>query len=209
MPILGAVLVGGASRRFGSNKADAQLVGVSLLDHQLNILRSVPADRLAYVGGDHRPELDPFAGYVDDAIVGVDTTERSSLLGILAALTSAHDRECESAILLGCDIPLVTRQTLQQLVAALSGGISGPGSSSAFDVAVASSGAKRDHWSIMAASISALAPLRAAYEHGERAVHRAVATLRVAKVVVDEDEAVNINDQTTLADIATDLRGAR
>ena len=203
MPILGAVLVGGASSRFGSNKADAQLVGVSLLDHQLNILRSVPVDRLAYVGGDHRPALNPFAGYVDDAIVGVDTTERSSLLGILAALTSARDRECESAIILGCDVPLVTRQTLQQLVAVLRS------DASSFDVAVASSGAKQDHWSIMAANVAALAPLRAAYERGERAVHRAIATVQVARVEVTEDEAANVNDQTTLADIATDLRSAR
>jgi molybdopterin-guanine dinucleotide biosynthesis protein A len=209
LPILGAVLVGGKSQRFGSDKADAQVSGVSLLTHQLNLLRSVPTDRLAYVGGDLRIAVDPSVGYVDDAIVGVDTTERSSLLGILAALTYARDNECDSAIILGCDVPLVTRETLQQLVAALSGGISGPGSSSAFDVAVASSGAERDHWSIMAADISALAPLRAAYEHGQRAVHRAVATLRVARVVVDEDEAANINDQTALADIATDLRGAR
>ena len=203
MPILGAVLVGGASRRFGSNKADAQLVGVSLLDHQLNILRSVPVDRLAYVGGDHRPALNPFAGYVDDAIVGVDTTERSSLLGILAALTSAHDRECESAIILGCDVPLVTRQTLQQLVAALRS------DASSFDIAVASSGAKQDHWSIMAANVAALAPLRAAYERGERAVHRAISTVQVARVEVTEDEAANVNDQTTLADIAADMRSAR
>ena len=203
MPILGAVLVGGASRRFGSNKADAQLVGVSLLDHQLNILRSVPADRLAYVGGDHRPELDPFAGYVDDAIVGVDTTERSSLLGILAALTYASDKKCESVIILGCDVPLVTRQTLQQLVAAVRS------DASSFDVAVASSGAKQDHWSIMAANVAALAPLRTAYERGERAVHRAVTTVQVARLEVDEDEAVNVNDQTTLADIAADMRSAR
>ena len=203
MPILGAVLVGGASRRFGSNKADAQLVGVSLLDHQLNILRSVPVDRLAYVGGDHRPALNPFAGYVDDAIVGVDTTERSSLLGILAALTSARDRECESAIILGCDVPLVTRQTLQQLVAALRS------DASSFDIAVASSGAKQDHWSIMAANVAALAPLRAAYERGERAVHRAISTVQVARVEVTEDEAANVNDQTTLADIAADMRSAR
>ena len=203
MPILGAVLVGGASRRFGSNKADAQLVGVSLLDHQLNILRSVPVDRLAYVGGDHRPALNPCAGYVDDAIVGVDTTERSSLLGILAALTSARDRECESAIILGCDVPLVTRQTLQQLVAALRS------DASSFDIAVASSGAKQDHWSIMAANVAALAPLRAAYERGERAVHRAISTVQVARVEVTEDEAANVNDQTTLADIAADMRSAR
>ena len=203
MPILGAVLVGGASSRFGSNKADAQLVGVSLLDHQLNILRSVPVDRLAYVGGDHRPALNPFAGYVDDAIVGVDTTERSSLLGILAALTSARDRECESAIILGCDVPLVTRQTLQQLVAVLRS------DASSFDVAVASSGAKQDHWSIMAANVAALAPLRAAYERGERAVHRAISTVQVARVEVTEDEAANVNDQITLVDIAAALRGAR
>ena len=203
MPILGAVLVGGASRRFGSNKADAQLVGVSLLDHQLNILRSVPVDRLAYVGGDHRPALNPFAGYVDDAIVGVDTTERSSLLGILAALTYASDKKCESVIILGCDVPLVTTQTLQQLVTALRS------DASSFDVAVASSGAKQDHWSIMAANVAALAPLRAAYERGERAVHRAISTVQVARVEVTEDEAANVNDQTTLTDIAADMRSAR
>lgn len=203
MRILGAVLVGGASKRFGSNKADAQLAGVSLLGHQLNILRGVPVDRLAYVGGERRPEVDPLAGYVDDAIVGFTTTERSSLLGILAALTYARDRECESAIILGCDVPLVTAQTLQQLVAALRSG------TSSFDVAVASSGAERDHWSIMAANVSALAPLRSTYENGERAVHRAVTSLQVARLEVDEDEAVNINDQTTLADIAADMRSAR
>ena len=203
MPILGAVLVGGKSQRFGSDKADAQFAGVSLLTHQLNLLRSVPVDRLAYVGGDLRITVDPSVSYASDAIADVDTSERSSLLGILAALSFARNKECDSAIILGCDVPLVTRETLQQLVAALSE------SASSFDVAVASSGAERDHWSIMAANISALAQLRAAYEHGQRAVHRAVATLRVARVVVDEDEAVNINDQTALADIATDLRGAR
>ena len=203
MPILGAVLVGGKSQRFGSDKADAQFAGVSLLTHQLNLLRSVPVDRLAYVGGDLRITVDPSVGYASDAIAGVDTSERSSLLGILAALSFARNNECDSAIVLGCDVPLVTRETLQQLVAALSE------SASSFDVAVASSGAERDHWSIMAANISALAQLRAAYEHGQRAVHRAVATLRVTRVVVDEDEAANINDQTALADIAADLRGAR
>ena len=203
MPILGAVLVGGASKRFGSNKADAQLDGVSLLDHQLSILRGVPVDCLAYVGGERRLAVDPLADYVDDALVGVDTTERSSLLGILAALTYARDRKCESAIVLGCDVPLVTRRTLQQLVAALRSG------ASSFDVAVASSGAERDHWSIMAANVSALAPLRAAYENGERAVHRAATTVQVARLEVDEDEAANINDQTTLADIAADMRSAR
>jgi len=179
LPILGAVLVGGASKRFGSNKADAQLDGVSLLGRQLSILRGVPVDCLAYVGGERRLEVDPLADYVDDAIVGVDTTERSSLLGILAALTYARDRECESVIVLGCD------------------------------VAVASSGAKQDHWSIMAANVSALASLSAAYVRGERAVHRAVTTVQVARLEVDDDEAVNINDQTTLADIAADMRSAR
>jgi molybdopterin-guanine dinucleotide biosynthesis protein A len=203
LPILGAVLVGGKSQRFGSDKADAQFAGVSLLTHQLNLLRSVPVDRLAYVGGDLRITVDPSVSYASDAIADVDTSERSSLLGILAALAYARDSECDSAIILGCDVPLVTRETLQQLVAALSE------SAPSFDVAVASSDAERDHWSIMAANISALAQLRAAYEHGQRAVHRAVATLRVTRVVVDEDEAANINDQTALADIAADLRGAR
>jgi molybdopterin-guanine dinucleotide biosynthesis protein A len=61
----------------------------------------------------------------------------------------------------------------------------------------------------MAAHTFALTPLREAYMQGERAVHRAVASLQVARVVVSEVETVNINDQTTLADITADLRAAR
>ena len=61
----------------------------------------------------------------------------------------------------------------------------------------------------MAANVAALAPLRAAYERGERAVHRAISTVQVARVEVTEDEAANVNDQTTLADIAADMRSAR
>jgi molybdopterin-guanine dinucleotide biosynthesis protein A len=203
LTILGAVLVGGKSQRFGSNKADAQLAGVSLLTHQLNSLRSVPVHRLAYVGGEPRNEIPLTIDYVNDGLVGVDISERSSLLGILAALTFARDMECDSAIILGCDVPFIMNDSLRQLVAALRNG------SSSCDIAVASSSTERDHWSIMAAHTFALTPLREAYMQGERAVHRAVASLQVARVVVSEVETVNINDQTTLANITADLRAAR
>lgn len=178
-------------------------MGVSLLERQLRTLRSMPVARLAYVGGAPRSELAPTVDYVDDAIVGVDTTERSSLLGILAALTFARDTGCESAIILGCDVPLVTTQSLQQLVAALRDG------PSSVDLAIASSGVGHDHWSIMAASISALTPLRDAYLRNERAVHRAVAGVQTARVVVASAETTNVNDQVTLADINSLLNAAR
>lgn len=203
MPILGAVLVGGTSRRFGSNKADAELVGVSLLERQLSSLRSTPATRLAYVGGEPRSEWAPTVDHVDDAIVGVDTSERSSLLGILAALTFARHTGCESAIILGCDVPLVSSHSLQQLVEALGD------ETSSVEIAVASSGVGRDHWSILAASVTALDSLRRVYLQGERAVHRAVTGLQITRVVVADIETTNVNDQATLSDIASLLDAPR
>lgn len=203
LQLLGAVLVGGASRRFGSNKADAELLGVSLLERQLNIVRGTPVTRLAYVGGESRSELTPSVDYVSDTIVGVDASERSSLLGILAALTFARDMQCESAVILGCDVPLVTSHSLQRLVHALGD------ETFSVELAVASSGVERDHWSIMAASVTALDSLRRAYMQGERAVHRAVAGLQIARVAVADIETTNVNDQATLSDIASLLDSAR
>ena len=48
---LGAVLVGGASSRFGSDKASAHYQGRTMLDNALDVLSAAGLQHLAYVGG--------------------------------------------------------------------------------------------------------------------------------------------------------------
>ena len=52
MRLLGAVLAGGRSSRFGSDKAEALLHGRSLLDHAIEAL-SAQCDSVIVVGREH------------------------------------------------------------------------------------------------------------------------------------------------------------
>jgi molybdopterin-guanine dinucleotide biosynthesis protein A len=71
MRLLGAVLAGGQSRRFGSDKAQALLGGTTLLDHALAALKP-QCDRIVIVGRENgrvaaipdrpRPGLGPLGG---------------------------------------------------------------------------------------------------------------------------------------------------
>jgi len=99
------VLAGGRSRRYGSPKARARLVGLTLLERALAILQAadletgvianraddLPADPIS-AGVPVRPDLTPGAG---------------PLGGLHAALSWARERGDPGVFLLGCDLPLV------------------------------------------------------------------------------------------------------
>ncbi|MGH7967750.1 MAG: molybdenum cofactor guanylyltransferase, partial [Limisphaerales bacterium] len=103
----GFVLVGGASRRMGRSKAFLQLDGESMLERQVRLLRSV-ARRVVVVGG--------AAGYLDrlDVLVVPDAVPmRGPLSGICTALLETRT---EYSLVLGCDLPFVTRNLLACLM---------------------------------------------------------------------------------------------
>ncbi len=190
--VLGAVLVGGESKRFGRDKAAAIFRGQTLLDHQLATLHAATITQLAYVGGNPRAVVAHGAVHVPDAVGGRAALgpERSALLGVLSALLYAESAGCDRAVIIACDVPLLTSATITSLCNALESA----------EIAVAS--AERSHWTIIAARTSTRPLLEHQYETGVRALHEALTHCAVLFMPVAEHELVNANDQKTLQAIA-------
>lgn len=186
MKTLGAVLVGGASTRFGSDKSLARIGNTTMLQVIHETLLAAGLDSFAYVGGRAREGFDLSFRHVPDEIADVDDGEQSSLRGVLAALTHAWTTGLEAVVILGCDVPLVTTNTIQRLVSALD----------VSDVSVAE--CDGDHWSILAARVDIREHVLAQYLAGRRAIHRALTDLRISRVACTTTECTNVNDVATL-----------
>lgn len=105
--VTGVLLVGGASRRFGSPKALAQLGGATLADRAWEALAWCD-ERLAVGKAADALPL-PFPVYDDDSSV------RAPLAGLVAALRLAsHD----VVVVLPVDCPLITPDALRELATA-------------------------------------------------------------------------------------------
>ena len=103
MPLTGAVLVGGASRRFGSPKALAEFRGERLVDRARRLLAEVCEEVL--VVGKTSDGL-PFA-VLDDG-----TDSRAPVFGLVAALRAADN---DVVVALPVDVPLITPAALSAL----------------------------------------------------------------------------------------------
>lgn len=106
--ILGAILAGGESRRFGSDKAQATLGGAALLDHVAGALAPW-VDELVVCGRDW-PGL---RNVPDRPAPGL-----GPLGGLAAALHDAEARGFARVLTLPCDTPLVDPALIAALVAA-------------------------------------------------------------------------------------------
>ena len=110
----GVLLVGGASRRFGSPKALAVLGGETLADRAWRVLGEAFPQRLAVGKG----ELDlPFPVVVEPP------APQAPIAGVVAGLRAATT---ELAVFLPVDCPLVTAELLRDLAAARSVVQTGP-----------------------------------------------------------------------------------
>ena len=103
-PFAGAVLLGGASRRYGTDKALALHGGVAMAACMINILRAAGASDVVTVGGPdrgfdaaHRPDL-----YPGDGPLG-------GLLTVLARPSQAI------IVLVACDMPYLSSATVRRL----------------------------------------------------------------------------------------------
>jgi len=103
--LTGVLLVGGASRRFGSPKALARLGGETLADRAWRTLGEACDERLAVGKASDRLEL-PFA-LVDD-----ETDVRAPIAGVVAGLRAAKHDVC---VFVPVDCPFVSPKSLRKL----------------------------------------------------------------------------------------------
>jgi molybdopterin-guanine dinucleotide biosynthesis protein A len=170
--LTGVLLVGGASRRFGSAKALAELDGETLADRAWRLLGDACEERFAVGRGIGLP-----FPTLPDAVFG-----GGPLGGIVAGLRAApHD----VAVVIPVDMPLLTVAALHALADACR------------DVAVPQSGplpgayAKR-----------VLPDLERALDRGDFALRHVIAGLDSAPVRLADDLLANVNTQNDLERLA-------
>ena len=105
MKILGAILAGGQSRRFGSDKALAIVQGKTLFDHVADALRPSCAQLVA--AGREWPAMQ---GVADRPVAGL-----GPLGGLAGALYYAKNNGYDCVLSCGCDIVGLPLDLVQQL----------------------------------------------------------------------------------------------
>lgn len=170
----GALLVGGASRRFGSPKALAQIGGETLAERAHRLLEEL-CEEVIVVGkvADGLPL--PFALHDDGSEL------RAAIVGVAAALRLAPD---DPVVVLPTDMPWMTAEALRDLAAAVGG----------VDAAVPQTGPLPGVY-----RRTALPVLERRIAAGDLTLHRALAELRVRTVELDAAVLGNVNAPGDLA----------
>jgi molybdopterin-guanine dinucleotide biosynthesis protein A len=153
--ILGVILAGGRSRRFGSDKAFANVGGVSLVRRAARSLDPA-AGRVVVVANDvEKHELEGLS-VRPDLIPGV-----GPLGGLHTAVSWVAEEDLRGVLVLATDMPFVPPRLLQALAARL-----GPG------VAVVPKSRSRRGFEPLCAAydVACLPAIEAAIERGDRAV---------------------------------------
>jgi molybdopterin-guanine dinucleotide biosynthesis protein A len=109
--MLGAVLAGGESRRFGSDKAAALVAGTTLVERAGSTLAAVCTEVIVVSS---RPATTDRWRHVPDARPG-----EGPLAGIESALQYAGAHGFDGAFVLACDLPLVEPGLVAAIVAVL------------------------------------------------------------------------------------------
>jgi molybdopterin-guanine dinucleotide biosynthesis protein A len=162
--LTGVLLVGGASTRFGSPKALAELDGETLAERAWRVLGEACDERLAFGKGE---ETLPFAVLAD----GVD--ERAAIHGLVAGLRAARN---DVIVALPVDCPGVTPDLVRALGDACR------------DAAVPQTGPLPGAY-----AKSALPVLERRAKRGELALRGALAELKVARLKFDSELLLNVN----------------
>ena len=167
----GFVLAGGRSSRFGSDKFSHVVDGWTMGERAIDALADL--DSVTVVG----PRRVPVPG----AACWTGSREGEGPLGPLIDVLERAGTGV--AVVLACDYPWVGRSLVGRIVAALTG-----------DVVVAIADDGRPHWLVGAwRAERAVDALRAAWESGERSIHRAADGLARVAVGAEPSELVNAN----------------
>lgn len=111
--LLGAVLAGGAGRRFGGPKAGVEVGGVPMVRRAIAALVPVCAEVVVVSS---RPVPASQVPVVPDATEGA-----GPLGGLEAALLEAVRRGLDGVLLLACDLPLMLTEVVEQVATAARG----------------------------------------------------------------------------------------
>jgi len=109
--VLGAVLAGGASRRFGRDKAAASVGGIPMIQRAVEALSPL-CDEVVVVSSRDDTPVGPWRVIPD--LRG----PMGPLGGLETALTWARDRASDSVFVLACDLPLVDESLVRAVIAA-------------------------------------------------------------------------------------------
>ena len=113
--LLGAVLAGGESRRFGSAKALAPFRGRPMIIRALEVVSGVAEESVVVTS------VEPVARSLAHQIPGVRiipdrVAGAGPLAGLHAALHHAAERSLDGVVLLACDMPLASSRLLARVV---------------------------------------------------------------------------------------------
>lgn len=162
----GVLLIGGASRRFGSPKALALLAGETLAERAWRVLGEACEERIAVGKGFDRLPL-PFEVHDDGAAV------RAPIAGVVAGLRLASNDVC---LVVPVDVPRLTATALVELAEAC------------LDVAVSQTGPLPGAY-----RKTALPVLERRLAAGQLALKDALTELRIATVNLDPALLANVN----------------
>ncbi len=110
MRLLGAVLAGGRSRRYGRDKAMELVSGVPMLHRAIHALEAVTDD--VVVISPHQPKVPKGIRVLPDARPG-----HGPLGGLHTALLEAEACQLHAVLLLACDLPLVSERVIAAIAA--------------------------------------------------------------------------------------------
>ena len=110
--ITGAVLAGGTSSRFGSEKAVAQFGGRPMITHVISVLEQV-ADEIIVAVAPGRSAR--YTGIVDDDVRLVE--DRQSDQGPIRGIVTALEASCGDYVIVNpCDTPLLRKEVCELVI---------------------------------------------------------------------------------------------
>ena len=177
------LLAGGQSRRFGSDKAAAEVDGEAMIRRVYRA--AAPHVDTVLVAVDHaerRYDLPGPAAYVVDAVPNA-----GPLAGLVAGLRAA---DAPWLLALACDLPFLTPDALVPLLRAPRG---------ACEAVVAVDGSERLQPLCALYQVDAIRPVAERYlEEGRRALHALLDVLTVETVALSDEVLRNVNAPSDL-----------
>jgi len=108
-----AIIAGGSSKRFGSDKALAEFQGKPLISHMMDIARRISSTIIVAVSDEEQEQkLKP---YIENAKIVTDPEDEPKC-ALTGALTAFEHTETSHVILLPVDAPLAVPDLLKMLI---------------------------------------------------------------------------------------------